>query len=303
MIAAVPLVLGFTPEQSVVMLTFGAEHTFHARVDLAEDDADVPDLVAALLGPALVHGVRRVVFVFFAGDHDLAREVFASLEDAFEFDGIEIVDAFRADGRHWFPLAHELTGQRPLGRPYDLASHRFTAASVLQGQVTQQTRGELAAGLDPQPTQVRATSRALADLAPAQPSRVEAAWAAELVEEHVATGTPLDVGQAARLLRALRQLPVRDEVWSGTSRVTARDHVRFWTDLVRRAPEEFVATPAALLGFTAWLAGQGALAWCAVDRCRAVAPEHGLARLVADALVHAAPPALWEGPFRTGEPA
>ena len=60
LLAAVPLVLGFVPESSVVMLTFGAEHSFHARVDLVTDDADLPELSSALLSPVLRHGVERV---------------------------------------------------------------------------------------------------------------------------------------------------------------------------------------------------------------------------------------------------
>ena len=48
----------------------------------------------------------------------------------------------------------------------------------------------------------------------------------------------------------------------------AARHVDLWRDVVRRRPRELRAAPAALLGFAAWLAGNGALAWCAVDRPR-----------------------------------
>ena len=50
---------------------------------------------------------------------------------------------------------------------------------------------------------------------------------------------------------------------------------------------------------TAWepehlQAGDGALAWCAVDRGREVDPDHSLAGLVADLLEGAVPPTAWE---------
>jgi len=69
-----------------------------------------------------------------------------------------------------------------------------------------------------------------------------------------------------------------------------------WTEVVaviRRYP--FAATaPAAVLGFAAWLVGDGALAWCAVDRCREAEPGHSLAQLVAQLLESATSPESWE---------
>ena len=38
-LAMVPVVLGFTPTDSLVMLTFGAASPFHARVDLPDRPA------------------------------------------------------------------------------------------------------------------------------------------------------------------------------------------------------------------------------------------------------------------------
>ncbi|MFC6344376.1 DUF4192 family protein, partial [Nocardioides hankookensis] len=49
--------------------------------------------------------------------------------------------------------------------------------------------------------------------------------------------------------------------------------------------------------FAAWQAGQGALAWCAVDRCVDVDPGYSLAGLVAELLTRAVPPDTWEGEF------
>jgi hypothetical protein len=43
------------------------------------------------------------------------------------------------------------------------------------------------------------------------------------------------------------------------------------------------------------LQGNGALAWCAVDRARQADPDQPLAALVADALEGAVPPTAWPG--------
>jgi hypothetical protein len=77
------------------------------------------------------------------------------------------------------------------------------------------------------------------------------------------------------------------------SRTSAPDHVRVWRDLLRRAPRDLVPGAAFLLGLAAWLDGDGALAWCAVDRCREVDPGHSLAQHLADLLQQAVPPATW----------
>ena len=62
---------------------------------------------------------------------------------------------------------------------------------------------------------------------------------------------------------------------------------------MRRLPATHVAGPAAVLAFAAWLAGDGALSWCAVDRCRESDPTHSLAGLVAQLLESATPPDTW----------
>jgi hypothetical protein len=80
-------------------------------------------------------------------------------------------------------------------------------------------------------------------------------------------------------------------VW--LARGDARRAVELWSDAVRRLPDTYVAGPAAVLAFAAWLLGDGALAWCAVDRCRDAEPTHSLAGLVAQLLESATSPDEW----------
>jgi len=92
------------------------------------------------------------------------------------------------------------------------------------------------------------------------------------------------------VLAAIRAPAVRDGAWTPVHRAVARDHVRLWTDAVRRAPARVRGSAAAVLAFAAWTAGDGALAWCAVDRCVEVDPTNSLAELVGDLLQGAVPP-------------
>ena len=95
LLAMVPIVIGFAPSESVVMLTFEAEHCFHARVDLPARVDDVDDLVAALLEPAQRNGVRRVVFVFYTDDPARVARAWHGLRDGCREAGIVVLEALR----------------------------------------------------------------------------------------------------------------------------------------------------------------------------------------------------------------
>jgi hypothetical protein len=277
------------------MLTFGAPRAFHARVDLPGTRAEIPDVVDTLLEPARRHRVRRAFFVLYSGDPRLAGALARALVRGFERAGIGVVDVLRADGERWY-TALGRPGVPAWGVPYDVSAHPFAAQSVVEGRVTHPSRDGLRATVAGDPARIGRVVAALAALT-GDPPRVldDGAWAADLVDRHTRDGTAPDDHEVARLLRGMLELRVRDAAWSPMSRERAPDHVRFWTDVVRRTPAPLLAAPAALLGFAAWLAGHGALAWCALDRCLEADEEYSLAGLVAHALNNALPPESWEG--------
>lgn len=283
-LAAVPVVLGFEPRDSVVMLTFGGVETFHARVDLPPP-RDADEAVTLLLDPARYHRVARVVFVVYADDGPAVRTVTRRLSRAFGEAGIEVVELLRAHDGRWF--APGRPGAPPGGVPYDVGDHRFRAQAVVEGIVVHGSRAELEAVLRPRPAAVAEVARALRRAAPSPPGEI-----ADLVDARLDAGRFTDA-ELARVLLGLPEPAGRDAAWAAMSHDVAVRHVRLWTDAVQRAPDDLVAGPAAVLALAAWLAGQGALAWCAVDRCTAVDPDNSLARLVADVLTRAVPPSAW----------
>ena len=308
LLALVPIVLGFVPRESVVMLTFGAQRTFHARVDLPVREAQVAEVVQALLEPARRHLVRRVVFVLYAADAHAARTVARPLVRAFEEADVEVIDVLRADGDRWFTVLGTRRGVPVCGVAYDVSAHPFAAEAVLDGRVTHASRAELADTLRADPDRVAAVAAALAALSARDPdggtgwTAGELVWARHLVADHATSGTVPADADLARLLVAMRDPLVRDAAWMVMTRDTAREHVGLWTAVVRRSPPEVLAAPAALLGFAAWLSGQGALAWCAIDRCRESDPDYGLAGLLAELLAHAVPPSAWEDGAEAEDP-
>lgn len=293
-LALVPVVLGFQPHDSLVMLTFGGRRPFHARVDLPPPD-EVEACVSALLEPARRHGVAQVVFVALGSDHRGVRTLARALERRFTGAGLRVIDVIRADGGRWFsPLGR---GDVPAeGVPYDVSDHPFRIQAVVDGQVMAGSRDDLVERVRTDARAAATVADVLAGQVPPDGPRLRA-----MLERHLAAGTVPAEEEAARILLAVCLGETRDHAWVGMRRDEAVHHVRLWTDLVRRAPDGLVAGAAGVLAFAAWMHGDGALAWCAVDRCLDEDPEHGLGRLVADLLEGAVAP-LEEWPAELGLP-
>jgi hypothetical protein len=312
-LAVVPYVLGFHPADSLVLLTVEGEDQLHARVDLPPDAADVCYVVEELLPAVRRRRPRRVVLVVYSHDHWLAREAVECADDLLGTEGVAVLGALRADGERWFPLLPESGDALADGVPYDVSAHPFTAQAVLDGQITYASRQQLAdslVGTDPDAFEEvgRAADEAMRrfqavarhPLGTPQPEAArrhlvaEAHWVQDRLRRFAVTREPLDAEEAGRMLVALVSIEVRDVAWSEITRFTAGAHVELWRQLLLRTPLDLAAAPAALLGFAAWLSGDGALAWCAVERCQRAEPEYSLAGLLVQALTAGVPPTAWQ---------
>lgn len=302
LLAAGAVVLGFWPTESVVMLTFDARHAFHARVDLPADLAAMPGLAATLADPAVHHQVRRVVLLIYSAHDGRARAAWRALRAVMRRHGIAVVEALHVADDRWHRLVGAEDDGETAGVPFDpdlLAAHPFLAQAVVEGRVLHHSRADLVASLEPDPVAVARVAAALADL-PGPGGRLETAsaqlaegtWAQALVTRHLDAGPGPTDPEVARLLRGMQTLRVRDAAWSAVTRARARPAAAFFADVLRRSPRDLVPAAAALLAWAAWQSGDGALAWCALDRCEQVDPDYGLALLIAEALERAVPPAV-----------
>ena len=295
LLAAVPVVLGFRPEESLVMLTFGARRTFHARVDLpppGEVDEAVPELREMLLRPCLAHGVSRVAFVVYGDDAAVAAEVAAGLVPPFEAAGVGVIAVLRAHEGWWWRVPAVLGEPAAGPAPYDDESHPFAAQAVFAGRVTRPSREALRHTVAPvveQRARMERLVEALPDPGPGDRGRVLA-----LVGQCVRDRYDPDDEEAALIVRAATRVEIRDAALQVVTRDTAAEHLRVWSHLLRCAPDAQVPDVAAVTAFCAWQAGDGALAWCALDRCFAVADDHALGRCLAECLTRAVPPSAWE---------
>lgn len=305
LIALAPVVLGFHPVDSVVMLASDGDRPFHARIDLPPRSASrdaAAGVAEMLLAPARRNGVRGLAFVFFSHDEVAVRRVWSTLRRGTEQAGIHVQDALRVDGHRYYPLLAGSARLRETGVAYDVSAHPFLAQAVLHGLVVARDRQSVAASVRPREDQQEVIEGVLAGtgLTRGEPPTTGAErrrWGEQvrvLVHDHVAARRSPSDADVALLLWAMQDLRVRDAAWELICRAGARAHQDLWLDVVRRAPDRLVAAPAALLGWAAWQAGNGALAWIAVDRCREVAPGYGMAAILARCLDHAIPPESME---------
>jgi hypothetical protein len=303
LVALAPQVLRFNPENSVVLLTFGPSGSaFHARVELPTEPEAQDEVVSLFVGAVLRNALDVVAVLVYSADVEAGRSQARRLVDGLEGHGVHVVDVLRVERDRYFRLLED----DDQGTAYDLASHPFTARRVFEGHVVHESREALAGTLlGTDPAEVAAVAAAadaagdrLVDASPrgiAAGSRADALWIQGRVRRFLRTGRPLPTSDAGRLLFLCRDVDLRDVAWAEITRTDAARHVELWRDLVRRAPDELLPPAAALLGFAAWLAGDGALAWCALDRCTALAPDYSMAEVVGEALLRAIPPSTWEG--------
>jgi hypothetical protein len=312
-LAVVPHLLGFHPADSLVMLGIGGPH---ARIRLAfrYDLPDPPEdgLAADIAAHAVTVLGRQHLSMAIAigyGSPGAVTAVVDVVAPALHQAGINVQDVLRVQGgRYWSYLCGDPECCPPEGVPFDLAGHPASAALAAAGLTVRADRAALASTVAPVPDAV-ASMRAAVERAQQR--------AGELVDpEAMATGGDpfLAIADAGRrsvkqvitryrrgggltehdeiawLGVVLADLRVRDDAWARMDPQFRDAHQRLWIDLVRHLPAEYVAAPAALLAFTAWQAGDGALASVAIERALDADPEYSMALLVADALHAGLPP-------------
>ena len=235
--------------------------------------------------------------------------------------GLEVRELLRVqDGRYWSYLCHNPACCPAEGVPFDVRSHPAAAAMSAAGLAAYPDRAALAGTIAPlagQRASIRdeAVSGAVARVA-ALTAKASAAGGPdplrlviaegrravrEAIDRYRAGGRVTDAGQLAWLVVSLAQLPVRDDAWARMVPGHRDAHLRLWSDLVRNAAGTWLPAPAALLAFTAWQCGEGALASIAVERALAADPGYSMALLLGDILDAGVPPSAAQLPMSPEE--
>ena len=315
LVASLPTMLGFVPEESVVAIAMHRRGTRSriggmARIDLAPvaggtglDRGEIDRALAEALRQRLERTEPDSVVVVVVSDAEPEETggrpphegVVDALTDAFEGLGVPVTSAVWAPrvaaGARWRCYGScGCTGTLP-----DPSGTLAAAESAAIGKVTYGSRDEVEAALAPDPAGRSRRRRELVDdaYAAAVTDRELAGVAAARRDldavRHAAAelgrGVVLGEEEIARLAVALRDPQVRDVCLGFAAgrdaAVDPADAERLWTVLVRAVPAPEVAEPATLLAFATLDHGGGARLTVALERAMYADPEHRLSRLLA----------------------
>lgn len=305
MIAAVPYLIGFRPEESIVAVGVSSasqQVSLTMRVDLPQP-ADVPEL-ADLIATHLEHaGAEQAVLVLLTEEAgaelprwDLVEATAAALAER----GVGLRDALcERAGRWWSYLCAEPECCPPQGTPVDPAeAAEIAAMTAWLGDVVHESRAELAATLAPgEPIPSDVLERAQREFGQEVIRRGRKAVAArsrklvrKAVLARVEHSPQLTPDRVARLALGLTDVLVRDSClgWAGTGLEHAAEAL--WVELVRRSPAPYAAAPATMLAVHAYLRGNGGYARIALDRALDSDPDYSFARLLEAGLDRGVPP-------------
>jgi hypothetical protein len=291
MIAAIPHILGFKPDESVVLIPVGGSGLPIARVDLPRTAEDCHELVANLQIPfARSAGPgASVALICFTNDRPSAEIASGHIATGLQRLGIRSPIRLCTTDDRWVDLN---TGQSG-GRTPEAADRMALEAVVAGAAQPAASRDALAATLVGDREPLAALLPAARAAATGATSSAVREWTLDRLEQFHADGNRLDGADAARMVVAMQSVPIRDALWEDMSRDNTRSHMALWTDLTRRAPDDVRAPVASLLAFSSWLAGDGVRAWCALDQVPRERP-YALAAIVATVLETGLHPRVWE---------
>lgn len=301
LLAAVPFLLGFHPEESLVALFLQAGRVLlTARYDLGEPtDLDLADLVEQ-------HRPSGLLLVAYCADVGRGRAALRAQADALDSRGredgsepVDLVDLLLVDGRRWWSLACTAGCCPAEGTPYAPSEHPLSAEAVWAGLVARPDRASVVAtvtGPDPDDWDaLRSRARPLeARLRGADRLRRQDALGRAVVDALPRLGSGLDDVACLELALLVRDTVVRDVACALVTREDARRHLALWLEVVRRTPPELAAAPLCLVGIAAWAGGNGTLLNACCERLAALDPGYSMGRLLADVSRRALPPAWWD---------
>ena len=295
LIAALPAVLGFVPEKSLVLVTVDrGEMGCVMRVDLSDELphslAHIADVAAAAKPDSAIAVVVDEGGATCRMCNDEYRELAHGLTTALAGRGIEllaahVVDRVAAGGR-W----HCADGCGNAGTVEDPSASPLAVAAVLDGRRLYARRAELQAVIEV--TDLDRTE-ALADVigacGPAAVERPDAAARADVeaaiaAAGRVARGDGLSDDELARLAWALTDLRVRDTLYALAVGENADDAEELWAVSSRTLPEPWRVEALVLLAFSAYARGDGPLAGVSLEAALRADPTHRMAGMLDTAL-------------------
>jgi hypothetical protein len=295
LIAALPAVLGFVPEKSLVLVTVDhGEMGCVMRVDLSDELIEslghVADVAAAARPDSAIAVVVDEEGAGCRMCSDEYRELAAELQHELAARGIElyaahVVDRVAAGGR-W----RCVDGCGSAGTVEDPSASPLAMAAVLDGRRLYARRAELQEVIETaDPECTAALAGAIEAYAQTQSERDDAA-ARQDVEEalaaasRVTNGGKLRQGKLIRLACALIDPLVRDTLYALAVGQDAAQAESLWATLSRTLPQPWRVEALVLLAFSAYARGDGPLAGVSLEAALRCDPTHKMAGMLDTAL-------------------
>jgi hypothetical protein len=299
LIAALPAVLGFVPEKSLVLVSL--EEGRVGAVMRADLSTELVDNLAQMAEIAGNSGAEQVVAVVVDADGALCPmcaedhvRLFDTLTSALQENGIDLYAAHVVDrveaGGNW----RCMDGCGATGTVEDPAASPLAAAAVLDGRRLYGRRADLRAVVtvaDP------ARTAELAAPIRSQVAEREEEWRADpdgrgrrdvetimaLAERVLAGEQPAD-GELARAACALTDIAVRDTLYALAVGSRAAAAEALWSLLARTVPEPWRVEALVLLAYSAYARGDGPLAGIALEAALRSDPGHRMGGMLDVAL-------------------
>ncbi len=330
LIETVPYLLGFHPEESLVLIGFAnTAMTGPQRIQVTMRVDLVRSFDAELLQP-LTDALQRsesaamaavLVTDQVAGDPRRAPELMACrdmLAATMNEVGIDVLDVLVASDSHWWSLCCEQLECCPSeGRPRVRGSSAAAAQATFAGLVALPDRPAMAATLAGRPAAQRSRLQAplaevvreIAELPAdhaANRRRAEVAQLLAAARRHATDAELTDDAELAdeqlsRHAVALTDLGVRDALWLAIDDGSV-DACRLMNELHSRLPPPYDAAPMFLFGWAQWRTGNGTLAMMAAERVLESQPGYSAAMLLFTAVQRGLDPRTVPALSNTGAP-
>lgn len=299
LIAALPAVLGFVPEKSLVLVSL--EQGRIGAVMRADLSGDLTGNLGRLAEIAATSGADDVVAVIVDADgalcpmcdddhRRLSDALTAALDEhAVGLYGTHVVDRVQSGGR-W----HCVDGCGAAGTVDDPAASPLAVAAVLDGRRLYPRRADLQAVIaitDPdrtaalvEPIRARSQARQLERQRDPDACARRDVEAAIAVAQRVSDGGQPSERELGDLACSLSDIAVRDTLYALAVGAQSAPAEALWALLARTLPDPWRLEALVLLAFSAYARGDGPLAGISLEAALRSDPDHRMAGMLDTAL-------------------
>lgn len=299
LIAALPAVLGFVPEKSLVLVSL--EDGRMGAVLRADLSPGLAANIGHLAEVAAASGAETVVAVIVDADgalcpmcNDEHRQLCDALTDALSDHDVGVYAAHVVDRVEAGGIWHCVDDCGARGSVDDPGASPLAAAAVLDGRRLYARRSDLQAVVA---VADAGRAAALGDRIRDCHARREQDWRADPDDrgrrdveaaleaaERLCLGTDLDDDRIATIACALTDVAVRDTLYALAVGARAGQAETLWAVLSRTLPDPWRVEALVLLAFSAYARGDGPLAGLSLEAALRSDPEHRMAGMLDTAL-------------------